>query len=150
MLQAFAIFGLGRTATKYVAEFRHTDPAKAGRIIALTTTSATVMGALAAILLAILAPWISLHILAAPNLTPALQASAVMIFLETLTGAQNGALAGLEAFKAVAQINLVSGLIAFPLMFGGADRGGLEGTVWAYPAHKVGRHVVCSRAVHAR
>ena len=33
MFQLFAGFGLGLTATKYVAEYRGTDPQKAGRII---------------------------------------------------------------------------------------------------------------------
>lgn len=134
MFQTFATLGLGLAATKYVAEFRQKDPAKAGRIIALTNGVAAVTGILMASLSVILAPWLSENILAAPQLGTTLQVSALWLFLGTLTGAQNGALAGLEAFKSIAQINLVSGLIAFPLMLGGAYCGGLEGTVWGLAA----------------
>ena len=35
MLQTFGAFGLGMTATKYVAELRSTQPEKASRIMAL-------------------------------------------------------------------------------------------------------------------
>ena len=40
---AFAVlagFGLGSTSTKYIAEYKQTDPAKAGRIYGLTTVVA--------------------------------------------------------------------------------------------------------------
>ncbi len=40
MFQVFAGFGLGLTATKYVAEFRDSDPAKTGRIIGLSACRA--------------------------------------------------------------------------------------------------------------
>lgn len=36
MFQTFAGFGLGVTATRYVAEFKTKDPGRAGRIIQLT------------------------------------------------------------------------------------------------------------------
>src|SRR5436853_6781993 len=34
--QVFAAFGLGLTASKFMAELRHTDPSRAGRIAALS------------------------------------------------------------------------------------------------------------------
>jgi O-antigen/teichoic acid export membrane protein len=39
MLGTFAGFGLGLTATKHVAEYRRTDPERAGRIIGLSGLS---------------------------------------------------------------------------------------------------------------
>jgi O-antigen/teichoic acid export membrane protein len=50
MFQVFAEFGLGLTATKYVAQFRYAEPEKAGRIIALSTASAIAFGFLITIL----------------------------------------------------------------------------------------------------
>jgi O-antigen/teichoic acid export membrane protein len=40
MFGVFAGFGLGVTATKHVAEFRRSDPARAGRIIGLSSVFA--------------------------------------------------------------------------------------------------------------
>ncbi|MDQ3920568.1 MAG: oligosaccharide flippase family protein, partial [Acidobacteriota bacterium] len=37
MFQVFAGFGLGLTATKYVAEFKRQNPERAGHIIAVST-----------------------------------------------------------------------------------------------------------------
>src|ERR1700688_3805570 len=42
MFGVFAGLGLGLTATKYVSEFRRRDPAKAGRILALSASAAFV------------------------------------------------------------------------------------------------------------
>ena len=44
MFGIFAGFGLGLTATKYVAEFRQTDPDKTGRIIGLSRLFAIATG----------------------------------------------------------------------------------------------------------
>ena len=46
MFGVFAGFGLGMTATKYVAEYRIKDPAKAGRIVAISNLLAIVFGGL--------------------------------------------------------------------------------------------------------
>jgi O-antigen/teichoic acid export membrane protein len=47
-----------------------------------------------------------------------------------LNGAQTGALSGFEAFKSIAQVNLWTGLITFPIMVGAVLVGGLPGCVW--------------------
>jgi O-antigen/teichoic acid export membrane protein len=51
--------GLGLTATKYVAEHRSTDPVRAGRILGLSTQVAAVSGGTVALVLFLLAPWMS-------------------------------------------------------------------------------------------
>jgi len=130
MFGAFAGFGLGLTATKHVAEFRQKDPAKAGRILALSNIVALVSGVTMSAVLFILAPWLAEKTLAAPQLAPLLRIGAGLLLFGALNGAQTGALAGFEAFRAIAKINLVSGLLAFPLMVGGAYLAGLQGAVW--------------------
>ena len=47
-----------------------------------------------------------------------------------MNGAQIGALAGFEAFKSIARVNIISGLASFPLVVVGVWRGGLEGAIW--------------------
>lgn len=127
----FAGFGLGLTATKHVAELRKSDPVRAGRIIGLSGLVAITTGGLMSLGLYIFAPWLSEHTINAPHLVGALQISAVMLFFTALNGAQTGALAGFEAFKTIANVNLMVGLISFPVLVAGAYFGGLTGVVWA-------------------
>ena len=47
-----------------------------------------------------------------------------------MTGTQTGALAGFEAFKTIAEVNLVVGLACFPILLGAMYFGGLAGAVW--------------------
>jgi O-antigen/teichoic acid export membrane protein len=134
MFGVFAGFGLWMTAAKHVAEFRLKDPAKAGRIMALSSLVAIGSGGLMAMILVLLAPWLATHTLAAPNLSSLLQIGAILLFLSALTGIQTGALAGFEAFKTIARVNLLAGLANFPLLVGGAYLAGLTGAVWGLTA----------------
>ncbi len=129
MFATFAGFGLGLTATKYVAEFRAKDPAKAGRIIGLSSVVSLVTGGLITIILVVLAPWLAAKTLNAPKLSGLLILSAPLLLLGAWGGAQIGALAGFESFKRLAQLNLITGLLNFPLMVCGVYLGGLTGAV---------------------
>ncbi|MEI8356551.1 MAG: oligosaccharide flippase family protein, partial [Deltaproteobacteria bacterium] len=80
MFGVFAGFALGMTATKYVAEFRRKDPAKAGRIVALSSLVAMGTGAAVALVLLVIAPWLASKTLAAPQLTTLLRISAGFLF----------------------------------------------------------------------
>jgi O-antigen/teichoic acid export membrane protein len=132
----FAGFGLGLTATKHIAEFRTTDQAKVGRVIGLSSVVSWITGAVAAALLFILAPWLATHTLAAPHLSSLLRIASLLLLLSAINGAQTGALAGFEAFRRIARINLIAGLTAFPLMVGGACWRGLEGAVFGLVANQ--------------
>ena len=131
MFGVFAGFGLGLTATKHVAEFRRSDPQRAGRIIALAGLFAMVTGGLMALGLLIFAPWLAEHTINAPHLAGVLRIGALILFINALNGAQTGALSGFEAFKTIAHVNVFVGLISFPVLVGGAYLGGLTGAVWA-------------------
>lgn len=134
MFGTLAGLGLGLTATRYVAEHRLKDPAKAGRIISFSMLTAAVTGVVASVLLVIFAPLIAAKVLAAPQLTGLLRIGTILVLLGTLNGAQTGALSGFEAFRAIAKINLTAGLLAFPMMLAGAHFGGLAGAVWGMSA----------------
>jgi O-antigen/teichoic acid export membrane protein len=129
MFGTLAGFGMGTTATKCVAEFRLTDPDRAGRIIGLSVIVSWVMSTLLALSLAVTAPWLSQEVLSAPHLTPYLQAGAILLLLSGVNGAQNGVLAGFEAFQTMARISAATGLLNFPLVVGGAYFFGLSGVV---------------------
>jgi O-antigen/teichoic acid export membrane protein len=131
MFAVFAGFGTAATATKYVAEFRQSDPERARRIIALSTAVAWITSGVAALILFIVSPWLATKTLAAPHLSGTIQVGTLLLFLGGLNGAQFGVLAGFESFKKIAVINFVGGLISFPALLAGAYWNGLTGTVWA-------------------
>lgn len=130
----FAGLGLGLTATKFVAEFRERDAPKAGRILALSAVAATVSGSMMALLLVIVAPYLAANTLAAPHLARPLAVGAGLVFFGALNGAQTGALAGFEAFRSIANVNVATGLSSFPLIVVGVWRWGLSGAVWGMVA----------------
>lgn len=130
MLGLVAGFGLGQTSTKYVAQFRSSDPFRAGRILTLTSLIALVTGAAMASALVVFAPWLSAHSLSAPHLAGYLQISALLLLFSVLNGAQIGTLAGLEAFPLIARINLVTAVVYFPLTVGGSVGFGIQGAIW--------------------
>ncbi|MFZ2405405.1 MAG: oligosaccharide flippase family protein, partial [Methylobacter sp.] len=131
MFGVFAGFGLGLTATKYVAEFRQSDPERAGRIIGLSGLVAMATGSLMALGLLVFAPWLAEHTINAPHLTGVLRIAALILFISALNGAQTGALSGFEAFRTIACVNLFVGLISFPILVLGTYLCGLTGAVWA-------------------
>jgi O-antigen/teichoic acid export membrane protein len=131
MFGVFAGFGLGVTATKHVAEFREKNPERAGRIIVIAWLVAAVSGGLMALGLLLFAPWLAAHTLNAPHLAGVLRIGALILFVSALNSAQTGALAGFEAFRTIARVNLFAGLLSFPMLIAGAYFGGLTGAVWA-------------------
>jgi O-antigen/teichoic acid export membrane protein len=137
MFQVFAGFGLGLTATKYVSEFRVSDPQRAGRIIGMSHLVAIVSGGIVSGVLFFSSDWLAQHTLAAPELAPLLRIAAPMLLLSSLNGSQLGALSGFEAFKDIAQVNLIAGLLTFPLIVLGTFAAGLTGATWALLASLV-------------
>ena len=79
MFGTFAGFGMGVTATKFIAEFRKSNPARAGQIIGLSSMVAWISGATMAIALVWFAPWLASHFLAAPHLTRFLRIASLML-----------------------------------------------------------------------
>jgi O-antigen/teichoic acid export membrane protein len=130
MFQTLAGFGLGWAATRYVARFKNSDAAKTGRIISFVNLAAVGTGGLSCVVFFISAPWLATHPLGAPHLVHALQISSLSLLVASLAGAQNGALAGFEAFRSIARINCISGIINFLAIIGGGILSGVEGAVW--------------------
>ena len=129
MLGVFAGLALGLTATKHVAECRQNDRERAGRILGLSSLMAFFSGGLMSLGLLFFAPWLAEHTINAPHLVVPLRIGAIILFISALNGAQTGALAGFEAFKTIAKVNLLVGLISFPIMLAGAYWGRLQGVV---------------------
>jgi O-antigen/teichoic acid export membrane protein len=150
LFAVFAGLGLGLTATKYIAELRVRDPARAGKIIAVSTVVAAVGGATFAIALFICAPWLAAHMLAAPHLAVPLRIGTLALFFSSMNGAQNGALYGFEAFQVTAQLQAVVGLMDLPLMLGGYFLGGLNGVLWGMVGSRFTSWVLMRYALKAQ
>ncbi len=134
MFGTLAGLGLGLTGTKYIAEFRASDPERAGRIIGMAGVTAFISGILISGILFGIAPYLAARTLSAPALGLELRISCGMLLFSAMNGNQIGALAGFEAFKTIAKVNLLQGFLNFPLLVGGAYWGGLPGIVAAYTA----------------
>jgi O-antigen/teichoic acid export membrane protein len=130
-LGVFSGLAMGVTATKHVAQLWTQDPARAGRILALSNLVAWSSGLVMVILLQSLAPWLAVHTLAAPHLASMLRIGSFLVLLGAVNGAQTGALSGYEAFRQIAAVNFYSALASFPVLLCGVKLDGLRGAVCA-------------------
>lgn len=113
MLGIIAGLGVGITATKHVGEYRANMPQRAGRIVGLMLLMAGISSSVAALILLLGAPLLAKYALNAPHLVVELRIACILLILNILTGAQYGVLAGLEAFKALARVGFVRGVLNF-------------------------------------
>jgi O-antigen/teichoic acid export membrane protein len=132
MFVTFATLGMGLTATKYIAEFRQTDPERAGRVIGLSSLISLLSGLGMAFALALFAPWLASHTLAAPHLAGALRLAALCLLFGVVSEAQTGTLSGFEAFRKRSTTQFVAGVAGFPFAVAGVYWWGLIGAVWGF------------------
>jgi O-antigen/teichoic acid export membrane protein len=91
---------------------------------------ALVGGTLGAICLAFASSWLATHTLAAPHLSKALRSSSALVLFSTVQSACTGALAGFEAFRRSAWVNLFGGVLGTPFIVLGAWCWAVTGAVW--------------------
>lgn len=137
MFGVLAGIGLGVTTTKHVAEFKKVDSGKAGRIITLCMVLAFCFGTIATIIMYEVSGWLAINMLAAPQLGHLLKISSPILLFSVLDGVQMAALAGFEAFKKSAILNLLKGIVTFPFMICGVIFAGIEGAIWGLLASSV-------------
>jgi O-antigen/teichoic acid export membrane protein len=129
MCGVFVGLGLGLTATKYVSEYRHENPARAGRIASLTMTVAVISGVAVSVALIVLSPWLASHTFASRSVATPLAIGSGLLFFGEINGVQLGILSGMEAFEPIARVSLWSGLWSFPIILLGAWLGRVSGAV---------------------
>ena len=119
----------GYTASKYIAEYRTSDPVRAGRVMGLCALVSAMMACAGTIVLIMLAPWLAAVMLNAPQLSLPLIIGAGFLFFSSINGYQIGALSGLEAYGSLAKAGAVNGIVAVAAISLGAWWGGLNGTL---------------------
>lgn len=133
VVMTFSVFAaptFGVMTTRYVAELRRVDPERLGRIIGLSMAVGATLSFAVAVVTAVFAYPLAV-LLENPDLAVALQVGSLALALTTLEAVQRGALAGFEAFKTLAWLNLVKGAVGLPLFWLLAERHGVVGAVWA-------------------
>ena len=121
--------GLGLAATKFVAEFRSTDPLKTSRCATLATTIASVSGTVMALVLLALSGVMASSVLRAPHLTVELQVATGLVLFGTINGVQTGALVGFGDFRTLAVLSGIRGVCLCGLLIVGITLGGVLGGV---------------------
>ena len=121
--------GLGLAATKFVAEFRSTDPVKTGRCATLATTIALVSGSVMALVLLACSGVLASSVLRAPHLTAELQVATGLVLFGTINGVQTGALVGFGDFRTLAVLSSIRGASLCGLLIAGIAVGGVLGGV---------------------
>jgi O-antigen/teichoic acid export membrane protein len=130
MFGTVAGLGLGITTNKYIAEFRDSDPARAGRVLTLTTTLAAISGTLVAIVVALAADYLASETLGAPHLAGFVRLCAPLLAMSVVTGVQLGAVTGLEQFRVLSLLSTLTALTVASLAAVGAFAGGIEGAFY--------------------
>lgn len=149
MFGTLAGFGLGLTSTKYIAEFRYSDPAKAARICAMATVVGLAASAFLAAVMFLLADTLAIRALASPALATLLRISSLTLLLSAFNGVQLGELAGFEAFKAIAVVSWIGGFGSFLFLIFGVKWGGLAGATWSFAGGAALAVVLCHGAIRA-
>lgn len=142
MFAVFGGFGLGMTATKFIAEFRDIDHDKTGRVIGMTSIFSYLMGGIIAIAILIFSNILAEKTINAPHLVAEIQLCALMVFFSAVNGAQSGILSGFEKFKSIAKVNIFSGVISFPLQILFTYLWGLTGSVVGFGINYLIRYLL--------
>ncbi len=129
-----ASLALGVTATKYVSEYRISQPEKTGRVLGLASSVAAVAALVfSGVLFAGAAKWTP-GAGAESSLLEGARIGALYVFFITMNGYQLGAIAGFEAFQSAGLISVAYGASNLLLSWSLATVAGLRGAVAAQVA----------------
>ncbi len=127
----FSTFGLGYTATKFVADLKNNNKEKLNQFVKYATSVTLIISSTLAFILFLFAPKIADSYLNAPHLINALRILSVLVIFNSLTTTQIGVIAGLGRFKDLAKINSIIGGVNFLLSVGFTYYWDLNGALFA-------------------
>jgi len=109
----FSTFGLGYTATKFIAENKKKNIHYLNIINYYSSKISFAVSAVMAIILFLTSDYVADVILEAPHLAKHLKIVSVWVVFSSITTAQIGVLAGFGAYKPMAKINAYVGILGF-------------------------------------
>lgn len=113
-IEIFSTFGLGYTATKYIADYKKTNPEKVSAVCKAALRITLFTSGLMALVVLVFAKQIA-EIIDAPHLFNTLRITAAGIVVNAINVAQIGVLSGFAEFKVVAKNTTISGIVTFVL-----------------------------------
>ncbi len=131
LFAVFAGFRMGTMAAKYVAEFRSSGPETAAAILKLSLSVALASCVLMAAICVALADRLATQSLGRPALSVAIRIGAVLFTIAMYEAVIEAALSGFEAFKSLAKLSLIKGLLTVALFAPAAYYWGVEGVLLA-------------------
>lgn len=117
------------TATKRVADYAKTDPARAHREAYLNVLTGGLVGTVSAITLFATAGLLAANALGDPSLTPLLRLSTPLVIFLTVSTIVTGVLGGFERFRLLTVLTAVRGMFLLPLLTIGARVASLRGAL---------------------
>ena len=133
-ITSVAGLGLGFTATKYVSQYRVSDPGKAGRILGLSSSTAALTAGSFALGMAVFAPSLISGQVRSELVASGVRWSSIYVYFTAVNAYQVGAMAGFEAFGAIAAISGCGGAAIVVLTWRLAAGAGFPGAVLAQGA----------------
>ncbi len=124
-----ASFGLEFTATKLIAESIQKNKEKVGEIISAISLVNFVFALLSCLILICFSFLISVYIFENEHLAVSLRIGGIFLFFYILNRYQLGVVAGLQLFKAMTKVNVVIGIISFPVLLFFTYSLGLNGSL---------------------
>jgi EPS I polysaccharide export inner membrane protein EpsE len=125
----FSGFGIGATATRYIAALKEIDPQRLARILALSEITVLIFSAIISLGLSIMSKQMSSSIFNAPELTTPLAIAAFAVFFSVLDGYHKSTLIGFESMRAFAVVSIVGVGLSLPIMLFSVYKFGLYGAV---------------------
>lgn len=111
-ISVFSTLGLGYTGTRFIAKVYEESKEDAKSIIRIIYRITLVSSSFIALLLFVFAQQVA-DVIKAPNLTPSLKLTAIIIIINALNTSQIGILSGLKQFRCIAINNTYTGIITF-------------------------------------
>jgi O-antigen/teichoic acid export membrane protein len=125
----FCSFGLGYTSTKFIAENKKKKPEVLSSIIKISEITSAGFAILGTIIIFTLSDILSIKFFNQPQLASLLRLTSLYILFNTIVRTQIGILAGFNAFKGLAKVNTVTGIVSIVLNVGLAYFYGLKGVL---------------------
>lgn len=114
-ISTVANLGLGLTATKTIAEYKELNKDKLGQVIFFIRIITFLISCFVSIFCLINSRYISIYVLNDKNLQPAFEFAIIQLFFTIINGWQIGALTGFEAYREIAEISVIRGILTFTL-----------------------------------
>lgn len=114
---------LALTATRFTASLRASEPERAGRILSLIVGATWIMAAGAVLLGVLGSQVIAERFLGSSSIGIAVVAACIMFAGSVVNSTQQGILAGFNAFRDIAQINVARALVFAAAVIGAVARG---------------------------